>query len=75
MRGLRSTLLLIVVLAGLVGYIYYLDGRESTGTDTREELFSAVKEGDIESLNTVAGRSTRQPSRRIVRATCGSDVH
>ena len=50
MRGLRSTLVLVVVLAGLVGYIYYLNGRESTGTDTKEKAFAAVKAEDIEDV-------------------------
>src|SRR5688572_24561112 len=61
MRGIRSTLLLIVVLAGLVGYIYYLNGRESTGTDTKEKVFSAVKEDDIEDvrIKSADGQTTR----------------
>ena len=61
MRGLRSTLVLVVVLAGLVGYIYYLNGRESTGTDTKEKLFAAVKEDDIEDvrIKSADGQTTR----------------
>ena len=34
MRSLRSTLVLIVVLGGLVGYIYYLNKDQSSGTET-----------------------------------------
>ena len=61
MRGLRSTLVLAVVLAGLVGYIYYLNGRESTGTETKEKLFAAVKEDDIEDvrIKSADGQTTR----------------
>jgi hypothetical protein len=50
MRGLRSTLVLIVVLAGLVGYIYYLNGRETTGGDTKEKVFASLKAEDVEEV-------------------------
>ncbi len=61
MRGLRSTLFLVVVLAGLVGYIYYLNGRESTSTDSKEKLFAAIKEDDIEDvrIKSADGQTTR----------------
>jgi hypothetical protein len=61
MRGLRSTLFLVVVLAALVGYIYYLNGRESTSTDSKEKLFAAVKEDDIEDvrIKSADGQTTR----------------
>jgi hypothetical protein len=50
MRSLRSTLILIVILAGLVGYIYYLNGRDTTSTDTKEKAFASVKEEEIEDI-------------------------
>ncbi len=61
MRGLRSTLVLVVLLAGLVGYIYYLNGRESTSTDTKEKAFAAVKGEDVEDIRIKAadGQTTR----------------
>ena len=61
MRGLRSTLVLVVLLAGLVGYIYYLNGRESTGTDAKEKAFAAVKGEDVEDIRIKAadGQTTR----------------
>jgi len=61
MRGLRSTLVLVVLLAGLVGYIYYLNGREPTSTDTKEKAFAAVKGEDVEDIRIKAadGQTTR----------------
>ena len=50
MRSLRSTLVLVVVLAGLVGYIYYLNGRDTTSTDAKEKAFASVKEEDVEDI-------------------------
>jgi len=61
MRGLRSTLALIVVLGGLVGYIYYLNNREPTDTDAKDKAFTAVKEDEIEEVRIKAaeGQTTR----------------
>lgn len=62
MRGLRSTLVLAVVLAGLVGYIYYLNERGDTGTeDSREKAFAAVKAEELEDIQIKAadGQTTR----------------
>lgn len=52
MRGLRSTLILIVVLAGLTGYIYYLNGKDKNGgsSDSKEKPFASVKAEDIEDI-------------------------
>ncbi len=50
MKELRSTLVLIVVLAGLVGYIYYRNNRESTPEDTKEKAFASVKAEDVEEV-------------------------
>ena len=35
MRGLRSTIVLLVVLGGLVGYIYYLNRDGATDGDAK----------------------------------------
>jgi hypothetical protein len=61
MRGLRSTLVLIAVLAGLVGYIYYLNGRESTPSDAKDKAFASLKEDQIEEVRIKAadGQTTR----------------
>ena len=50
MRSLRSTLALILVLGALVGYIYYLNKDESSGTETKEKAFASVKAEDIEDV-------------------------
>jgi hypothetical protein len=50
MRSLRSTLILIVILGGLVGYIYYLNGRDTTSTDAKEKAFASVKAEDVEDI-------------------------
>ena len=50
MRELRSTLILIVVLAGLVGYIYYRNNREAAPEDAKEKAFASVTAEDIEEV-------------------------
>ena len=50
MRALRSTLILFVILAGLVGYIYYQDKNPPADTDTKDKAFSSVKAEDIEEV-------------------------
>ncbi len=50
MRELRSTLVLIVVLAGLVGYIYYRNNRDATPEDDKEKAFASLTAEDIEEV-------------------------
>ncbi len=50
MRELRSTLILIVVLAGLVGYIYYRNNRDATPEDDKEKAFASLTAEDIEEV-------------------------
>jgi len=51
MRGLWSTGALIVVLAGLVGYIYFVDAKkEPAGADAKEKLFASLTAEDIEEV-------------------------
>jgi hypothetical protein len=51
MRGLRSTLILLVVLAGLVGYIYYVDAKKpASGTETKDKVFTNLTADNIEEL-------------------------
>ena len=61
MKELRSTLVLIVVLAGLVGYIYYRNNREATPEDTKEKAFATLKAEDVEEVQIRAadGQTTR----------------
>ena len=56
-----STAALVLVLAGLAGYIYYLD-RPSSGTaeGAKEKPFASVKADDIEEVQIIAaGETTR----------------
>ena len=51
MRGLRSTLVLLVILAGLVGYIYFVDSKKpAAGTDTKEKVFANVSANDVDAV-------------------------
>ena len=50
MRGLRSTIVLIVVLGGLIGYIYYLNRDSAPDADAKEKAFAAVEADDIEEV-------------------------
>src|SRR5688572_280733 len=61
MKGLRSTLILIVVLAGLVGYIYYLNNREDVPEDAKEKAFASVTADDIEEIQitSASGQTSR----------------
>jgi hypothetical protein len=50
MRSLRSTIVLLVILAGLIGYIYYLNERGTENIDAKEKAFASVKGEDIEEV-------------------------
>ena len=51
MRGLRSTLVLLAILAGLVGYIYFVDSKKpATGTDTKKKVFTGVTADSIDAI-------------------------
>ena len=50
MRGLRSTLVLLVVFVGLIGYIYYLNRDGATDSSDREKPFADVIADDIEEV-------------------------
>ena len=53
MRGLRSTILLIVVLGGLAAYIYFVTWKkpESTDIDTKQEkVFAALQADKIDDI-------------------------
>jgi hypothetical protein len=67
MRGLRSTLVLLVALIALGGYIYYSNSHPPADTDTEPKLFTALdsstvsdltvksKNGDVTTLKKDAG--------------------
>ena len=61
MRGLTSTILLIVVLAGLGGYIYFVDSKRpassATGEAPKEKVYS-VETDKIDEIKITAGGET-----------------
>lgn len=51
MRGLTTTIVLLVVLGGLVGYIYFVDaGRETTDPNAKPKAFVDLSSENIEEL-------------------------
>jgi hypothetical protein len=68
MRGVRSLLLLVAVLAGLIGYIYFVESKkpESTGEGEPKAKAFAVAADKIDELRVrprpaIARRSRRAP--------------
>jgi hypothetical protein len=62
MRGVWSPVILAVVLAGLVGYIYFVDSkRDPSGTTAKEKPFTSVQADDIEEIQVknTEGETTR----------------
>jgi hypothetical protein len=57
MRGLTSTLALTIVLAGLAGYIYFVDAGGPVADEARETLF-AVEADRIGTIRLTAGGET-----------------
>lgn len=60
MRSLTSTLVLLAILGGLVGYIYYDNGTTPDGTPANEKVFS-IAEDQIDELHikSSGGETTR----------------
>src|SRR5262245_21768561 len=51
MRGLKSTLVLFLILIGLAAYIYFVDSKKPLGdTEKRDQVFTSVTSDDIEEL-------------------------
>ena len=52
MRGLRSTLALLVVLVGLGAYIYFVASKEdgTSSSPEREDVFASLESGDIQEV-------------------------
>ena len=62
MRGVWSTIVLVLVLAGLVSYIYFVDSkRDPTGSTAKEKPFTSVQADDIEEvqIKSAEGETTR----------------
>jgi hypothetical protein len=65
MRGLTSTIVLVVVLAGLVGYIYFVDAkRPDSGAPARAKAFSTVQPDAIEELQIKSADGERSRLRK-----------
>ena len=63
MRGLKSTLALVVVLAGLGAYIYFVTWKQPAGADTgkkQEKVFASLESDKIEEIkvSSAGGEST-----------------
>jgi hypothetical protein len=74
MRGLRSVIALIVVLAGLYAYIYFVTSKKPEG-DTgpkQDKVFTSVEADKIDDLRIKSSRATRRRSRRATRAGSSS---
>ena len=55
MRGLRSTIALLVVLIGLSAYIYFVTWNQPEGTEeNRERVFAALEGDTIDNLSAEA---------------------
>ena len=51
MRGLRSTILLLLVLGGLVGYIYFVDAKRGPAdADAKPKVFVELSPDNIEEI-------------------------
>jgi Domain of unknown function (DUF4340) len=62
MRGVWSTIVLVLVLAGLVSYIYFVDSkRDPSSTTAKEKPFTSVQADDIEEvqIKSADGETTR----------------
>lgn len=61
MRRLASTIILVVILAGLVGYIYFVDSERTPGAaEAKPKAFDVSPENIVEvEIKNVAGETTR----------------
>jgi hypothetical protein len=59
MRGLWSTLALVLVLAGLGGYIYFVDSKKpAAGASANEKVFAGVEAGQVNELRLTTNGQT-----------------
>ena len=59
MRGLWSNLTLVLVLAGLGAYIYFVDSKKpASGTTPNEKVFAGVESGQVNELTITANGQT-----------------
>ena len=61
MGGLRSTILLLVVLVGLAGYIYFVDAnRDPAAADVKPKAFVELSADSIEEIKTTCACCNRK---------------
>lgn len=59
MRGVWSTALLVLILAGLGAYIYFVDSeRPASGLEPNEKVFAGVESGQVNELRVTTGGET-----------------
>lgn len=59
MRGVWSTALLVLILAGLGAYIYFVDSeRPASGIEPNEKVFAGVESGQVNELRLTSGGQT-----------------
>lgn len=59
MRGLWSTLALVLVLMGLGAYIYFVESKKpAPGTTTNQKVFAGVESGQVNEIRVTAGGQT-----------------
>src|SRR5687767_1343085 len=58
MRGLMSTIALVVILAGLGAYIYFVDSKRPEGGAAAEQKVFAVERDNIEEITVTADGET-----------------
>jgi len=59
MRGLKSTIALAVVLAGLGAYIYFVTWKQPAGADTgtkQEKVFASVESDKIDEIKVTSDK-------------------
>ena len=66
MGGLRSTILLLVVLAGLAGYIYFVDAnRDPADADANPKVFVELSADSIEEIEIRNASDETSLARRV----------
>ena len=66
MAGLRSTIVLLVVLGGLVGYIYFVDaGRDPAAADAKPKAFVELPADNIEEIQIRNGSGETSRVQRV----------
>jgi hypothetical protein len=59
MRGMWSTLALILVLGGLGAYIYFVESKKpASGVEPNEKVFAGVESGQVNEVQITAGGQT-----------------